>query len=50
VLRPGRGGAGRRFRRPRMVQQAEFLENHPDPAAEGGQILAAKPGGIDPEN
>jgi hypothetical protein len=31
-----------------VVEQAEFLENDPDPAAEGGQILAGQPAGIDP--
>ena len=33
-----------------VLKEAEFLENDPDPAAQGSQILAGQPAGIDPEH
>ena len=32
-----------------VVEQPEFLEDHPDPPPQGGKVLPGQPGGVDPE-
>jgi hypothetical protein len=43
-------GQGRVFVGCEVVEQAEFLENHADPAAKRGKVLSRQPCGIDPEH